>query len=67
MNTQLSKTFGKENPMDIYVGIENMTNYFQQNTIVSSSQPFSPFFDASMIWGPTTGRMFYMGWRFKIK
>ena len=67
MNVQVSKTFGKHNPMDIYAGIENLTDFYQQNTIVNASQPFSPYFDASMIWGPTTGRMFYMGWRIKIK
>lgn len=67
MNAQLSKTIGKSNPMDLYIGIENMGDYFQNNTIQSASLPFSPFFDASMVWGPTTGRMFYAGWRIKIK
>jgi outer membrane receptor for ferrienterochelin and colicin len=67
MNAQISKTFGKKNPMDLYVGAENIGNYFQQNTILSADQPFSPYFDASMVWGPVTGRMFYMGWRIKIK
>jgi len=67
MNAQVSKTFGKHNPMDIYFGAENISDYFQQNTIVAASQPFSPYFDASMVWGPTTGRMFYAGWRIKIK
>jgi hypothetical protein len=67
MNAQLSKSFGKKYPMDLYVGVENITNYFQQNTIVSANDPFGPNFDASLIWGPTTGRMLYMGWRIKIK
>ena len=67
MNAQLSKTIGKHSPMDIYVGVENITDYFQQNTIVAAAQPFSPYFDASMVWGPTTGRMLYLGWRIKIK
>ena len=67
MNAQISKTFGKKHPMDMYVGAENITNFFQANTIAYADQPFSPYFDASMIWGPTTGRMFYMGWRIKIK
>ena len=67
MNTQVSKIFGKVNPMDFYVGVENIGNFFQQNTILSADQPFSPYFDASMIWGPVTGRMLYMGWRVKIK
>ena len=67
MNAQISKSFNKQNAMDIYMGVENISNFFQQNTILSADQPFSPSFDASMIWGPVTGRMLYIGWRFKIK
>ena len=67
MNVQVSKTFSKQYPMDIYVGAENITNFFQQNSILAANTPFSSFFDASMLWGPTTGRMFYFGWRIKIK
>ena len=67
MNVQVSKTFGKQYPVDIYMGAENITNYFQQNSILAANTPFSPYFDASMLWGPTTGRMFYFGWRIKIK
>jgi outer membrane receptor for ferrienterochelin and colicin len=67
MNAQLSKSFGKHHPMDLYAGVENITNFFQKNTISYADQPFSPYFDASMVWGPTTGRMLYMGWRIKIK
>ena len=67
MNVQVSKTFSKQYPMDIYVGAENITNFFQQNSILAANKPFSSFFDASMLWGPTTGRMFYFGWRIKIK
>ena len=67
MNAQVSKSFGNNNPMDIYVGVENISNFFQQNTILSADDPFGPNFDASMIWGPVTGRMLYVGWRIKIK
>ena len=67
MNAQVSKSFGINNPMDIYVGVENISNFFQQNTILSADDPFGPNFDASMIWGPVTGRMLYVGWRIKIK
>ena len=67
MNAQVSKSFGNNNPMDIYVGVENLSNFFQQNTIISADDPFGPNFDASMIWGPVTGRMLYLGWRIKIK
>ena len=67
LNAQVSKSFGINNPMDIYVGVENISNFFQQNTILSADDPFGPNFDASMIWGPVTGRMLYLGWRIKIK
>lgn len=67
MNAQISKTIGKKHPMDFYVGAENLTNYFQKEVIVAADQPFSPYFDASLVWGPVTGRMFYAGWRYKIK
>ena len=67
MNTQISKTLGKKHPMDFYIGGENLGNYYQKNVIVAANQPFSPYFDASLVWGPVTGRMFYAGWRLKIK
>ena len=67
MNAQVSKTVGKKHPMDLYIGGENLGNYFQKNVIVAADQPFSPYFDASLVWGPVTGRMFYAGWRFKLK
>ena len=67
MNAQVSKSIGKKFPMDFYAGVENIGNYFQRNVIISARQPFSPYFDASMVWGPVTGRMLYAGWRLKIK
>lgn len=67
MNAQVSKTIGKKHPMDFYIGGENLANYFQRNAIIAADQPFSPYFDASLVWGPITGRMFYVGWRYKIK
>jgi hypothetical protein len=66
MNAQVSKTVGKKHPMDFYIGGENLGNYYQKNTIIAVNQPFSPYFDASMVWGPVTGRMFYVGWRYKL-
>jgi outer membrane receptor for ferrienterochelin and colicin len=67
MSAQVSKTLGKKHPFDIYVGGENLTNYYQQNPVLASDQPFGPYFDASMVWGPLSGRMFYGGVRYKIK
>ena len=67
MNAQLTKTVGKKHPVDIYLGGENLTNFLQGDVILSADQPFGPYFDASMIWGPITGRMFYLGFRYKLK
>ncbi|MFC0772876.1 TonB-dependent receptor domain-containing protein [Terrimonas alba] len=67
MNAQVSKTFGKKRPFDLYVGGENLTNFFQKDAIIAADQPFGPHFDASMVWGPVSGRLFYIGWRYKIK
>lgn len=67
MNAQITKTFGKKNLMDVFVGSENLTNYYQKDAILSADQPFGKYFDASLVWGPISGRMLYAGWRFKIK
>jgi outer membrane receptor for ferrienterochelin and colicins len=52
---------------DLYVGGENLTNYMQKKLIIAASQPFSQYFDGSIIWGPVNGRIVYAGFRFKIK
>jgi outer membrane receptor for ferrienterochelin and colicins len=67
MHAQISKTVGKKYPVDLNVGGENLTNFFQKDAIIAADQPFSPYFDASLVWGPVSGRMFYGGLRFKIK
>lgn len=66
MNAQVSKTIGRNRPFDLYIGGENLTNFFQYNPILAADQPFSEFFDSSILWGPLSGRMFYAGIRFKI-
>ena len=67
MNAQITKTFGNKFPVDVYVGGENLANYYQRNAIIAADQPFSTYFDASLIWGPVSGRLFYGGVRLKIK
>ncbi len=67
MNAQVSKSIGKKFPVDIYLGGENLTNFYQNRVIIAPDQPFGSYFDASMVWGPVSGRMFYAGVRFKIK
>lgn len=67
MNAQVTKTVGKKYPLDFYFGVENLANYFQDQVILAADQPFNGYFDASMIWGPVNGRMFYGGIRLKVK
>jgi hypothetical protein len=53
--------------IELYVGLENLLNFRQDNPIISSNDPFGPYFDTSFIWGPTKGREFYAGFRFLLK
>ena len=51
----------------VYVGGENLTNYTIDHPIKNASQPWSAHFDATQVWGPTDGAMFYIGMRFKLQ
>ncbi|MBC7873531.1 MAG: TonB-dependent receptor [Ferruginibacter sp.] len=55
------------NTVELYSGCENIFNFRQNQPIVSWQNPFSPYFDISSVWGPTRGREFYMGIRWKLK
>ena len=65
INTQISKSWNEN--FEVYLGAENLFNYKQENPILSADKPFSPYFDASLIWGPVFGRNIYAGLRYKIK
>lgn len=67
MNAQVSKALGKKKLFDLYVGGENLSNYFQEQAILGADQPFGPHFDGSMVWGPVSGRLVYAGFRYTIK
>lgn len=64
MNAQVSKTWNER--FELYVGMENLTNYMQSNPVLASDQPFGPYFDSSLVWGPIFGRVTYFGLRFKL-
>jgi outer membrane receptor for ferrienterochelin and colicins len=63
VNAQITK---KLEMLDIYLGVENLTNYKQVNPIIASDDPFGDYFDASMIWGPIDGTKFYLGVRLSV-
>ena len=56
----------KLNLVDVYVGVENITNYTQKNPIMNANDSFGKDFNASMVWGPLMGRMFYIGMRYTM-
>ncbi len=63
MNAHINKAF--KSGFDLYGGVENALNYMQQVAIIDAQTPFSPYFDGSLVWGPTNGRNIYVGMRFK--
>lgn len=64
MNAQISKSWSRK--FDVYLGSENLLGYKQHQAILSSANPFSEYFDSSLIWGPISGRIIYAGLRYRI-
>lgn len=64
-NAQLSRNFSKR--FSVYVGVENIFNYQQDDPIIAADNPFGNNFDASLVWGPIFGRMVYGGLRYTLK
>ncbi len=65
MNAQITRTFSST--FEVYAGGENIGNFTQKPAIVDAQNPFGPYFDASMLYAPVFGNMYYLGLRFKIK
>lgn len=51
----------------LYAGGENLTGYKMEHPIIGADRPWSPAFDATQVWGPTEGAMFYVGIRLKFE
>jgi hypothetical protein len=64
LNAQVTRAFKR---LELYAGVENLTNYRQANPIESAAAPFGPAFDAAMVWGPVYGRLTYGGLRYRIE
>jgi len=64
MNAQVTKYFKR---WEIYVGGENLTNYKQDNPIISPRDPFGDYFDATIVWAPIMGIKAYAGIRVMLK
>jgi outer membrane receptor for ferrienterochelin and colicins len=65
MNAQITRVFSST--FEVYAGGENIGNYTQNPAIVDSQNPFGPYFDATILYAPVFGQMYYAGLRFKIK
>jgi outer membrane cobalamin receptor len=63
-NAQITK---KWKYIEVYLGVENFSNFKQHNPIIAAENPFGDYFDASMIWGPISGAMGYAGVRVVVK
>jgi len=63
-NVQVSKTFGGN--FDVYLGVENLFGVVQENPILGAEEPFGPYFDSSLVWGPIFGRTTYLGVRYTM-
>lgn len=64
MNTQISKEWSGK--FSVYLGAENLLNFRQERPILSSENPFGPYFDSSLVWGPVFGRNIYLGLRYRV-
>ena len=62
-NTHITRSWDN---FDCYIGIENITDVTQDSPILHAHNPSSSNFDAGLIYGPVMGRMFYLGFRYKI-
>ncbi|MCB0787300.1 MAG: TonB-dependent receptor, partial [Flavobacteriales bacterium] len=63
LHAQLTRTVGA---WEFYLGGENLTGTLQTRQIIAPDDPFGPYFDASLIWGPTNRAMVYGGLRFTL-
>ena len=64
--TLLAQVTKKFKNWELYIGGENLTGFMQDSPIIAANDPFGPYFDASLIWGPISGRKIYGGLRYKI-
>ncbi len=59
-------TWKARQDFELYAGSENITNYRQKDLIIGANDPYGNFFDAGAAWGPSTGRLFYTGFRYTL-
>ena len=62
-NAQITKNYKN---WSFYAGSENIGNFTQHHPVIDGENPFSEYFDSSLVWGPLMGRKFYFGFRYSI-
>lgn len=63
LNLQITRWFRK---FSIYIGGENLTNFKQSHPIINADMPWSNNFEPTLVWGPISGAMAYIGCRINI-
>ena len=63
INAQITKVFREV--LDVYLGVENLNNFRQNDPIILVNQAHQKGFDASLVWGPIWGQHLYLGFRWK--
>jgi len=46
--------------------VENINDFKQSPVIIDPENPYGPYFDSTLIWGPIFGREWYVGFRYTI-
>jgi len=64
INAQITKYFRK---WDLYLGVENLTDFRQMHAVIAGDAPYGEYFDSSLVWGPLHGRKIYLGFRYRIE
>jgi outer membrane receptor for ferrienterochelin and colicin len=62
LSAQVTRWFRR---WSVYIGGENITNFKQRNPIVDAANPWGNRFDATMVWGPVHGAIYYIGFRWQ--
>jgi len=60
LNAQVTRFFRH---WSVYAGGENITSRRQKQPIIAAGDPWGPDFDATMVWGPVHGAIYYIGIR----
>ncbi|MDE6120887.1 MAG: TonB-dependent receptor, partial [Muribaculaceae bacterium] len=63
LSAQVTRNFRH---FSVYVGGENLTGFRQKNPIIGANDPWGRDFDATMVYGPLHGAMFYIGFRYNF-